>query len=207
MPRTLSCDAIVLAVYNVGEADRFCVLFTRELGRIAARASAARKTGSRLGPALLPFQRVEADLREWNGGYVVTGVRRHPECARGNDLSQFLAASEVIELLLILLEEGEPMPELFESVTAALQSPDPSPLPHVIRILHLLGHMPSTDMQHFAAFNDGERQCIGEWIEGQSGSALSSKAEKSLSALCERILSDHAGRKRRVPEIKQSMVV
>ena len=211
VPRTLSCDASVLATYNVGEADRFCILFTKELGRIAARASAARKPGSRLGSVLLPFQRVEVELREWNSGYVITGARRHPACARsctpaGVQLTQFLAASEITELLLMLLEEGEPSPELFECLAEGLRSTAPSPLPHTVRILHLLGHMPSTDMPHFATFSAEERHCIGEWIEGgYEASILSTGAERTLSSLCENILNDHAGKKQRVPGIKQAM--
>ncbi|OGJ59843.1 DNA repair protein RecO [Candidatus Peribacteria bacterium RIFCSPHIGHO2_01_FULL_55_13] len=206
MSRLLSCDAIVLATYNVGEADRFCILFTKELGRIAARASAARKPGSRLGSVLLPFQRVEVELREWNSGYIITGARRHPACARTGELAQFLAASEIIELLLMLLEEGEPSPELFECLAEGLRSTAPSPLPHTVRILHLLGHMPSTDMPHFSTFSVEERHCIGEWIAGgYEVSMLSTGAERTLSSLCENILNDHAGKKQRVPGIKQAM--
>ena len=209
VPRSLSCDAIVLATYNVGEADRFCILFTREYGKIAARASAARRIGSKLGSALLPFQRVQAELREWDNGYVITGARRHATCVGTETLSQFLAASEIIELLLMLLEEGEPLPDLFESVAAGLRSTTSSPLPHTVRILHLLGHMPSTDMPHFSSFNVDEKGCIEAWIRGdcEKSPMLSAEAERTLSSLCESILSDHAGKKQRVPGIKKSMML
>lgn len=208
MSRTLSCDSLVLATYNVGEADRFCVLFTKEYGRLAARASAARKIGSRLGAALLPFQRISAELREWNNGYVITGARRHPDCARTAELSWFLSASEIIELLLMLLEEGEPLPELFESVAEALLQPATSALPHTIRILHLLGHMPSVDMPHFSIFSAEEKICIEQWIGGKQKSiVLSSEAEKNLSALCESILSNHGGKKRHAADIRKEIMV
>jgi hypothetical protein len=206
--RSFSTDAIVLATYNVGEADRFCILFTRDHGRIAARASAARKPGSRLGGVLLPFQRVEVELREWHNGYVITGARRHPACRRTGELEQFLAASEITELLLMLLEEGEAAPELFESIAEGLRSTDPSPLPHTVRILHLLGHMPSTDMPHFSAFSTEEKNCIGQWIGGECvTSLLSSKAERTLSSLCERILNDHAGKKQKAPGVTRAMTL
>ncbi|TSC97749.1 MAG: DNA repair protein RecO (recombination protein O) [Candidatus Peregrinibacteria bacterium Greene1014_49] len=209
VPRSLSCDAIVLATYNVGEADRFCILFTKEHGRLAARASAARRPGSQLGSSLLPFHRVQVELREWNNGYVITGARRHATCAGTETLPQFLAASELIELLLILLEEGEALPELFESVAEALRSTEPSSLPPTIRILHLLGHMPSTDMPHFSMFNTEEKHCIGKWILGEceNSSVLSAGAQKTLSSLCESILSDHTGKKQRVPTIKRAMAL
>ena len=208
MSRLLSCDAIVLATYNVGEADRFCVLFTKECGRLAARASAARKTGSRLGAALLPFHRVQVELREWNNGYVVTGARRNFEAKTTDGITPFLAKAEIVELLLMLLQEGEPLPELFESVTNALENSGMSPLPHTVRILHLLGHMPSVDMPHFSTFTHNEQVCIEAWIRGEHGtSALSAKAERTLSSLCAQILSDHTGKRQNVPEIKRVMAV
>lgn len=207
VPRSLSVDAIVLATHNVGEADRFCILFTREHGRIAARASAARRPGSQLGSALLPFHRVEVDLREWNNGYIITGARRHPACAGVSTLSQFLAAAEIIELLLMLLEDGEPLPELYASIVHALQSVPSFPLPHTVRILHLLGHMPSADMPHFSTFNAGEKICIADWTRGEftRSDALSPAAERTFSSLCENILTDHVGKRRRVPEIRKAM--
>jgi DNA repair protein RecO len=208
MSRSFSVDAIVLATYNVGEADRFCILFTRDRGRIAARASAARKPGSRLGGVLLPFQRVEAELREWSSGYIITGARRHPACRRTGELAQFLLASEITELLLMLLEEDEAAPELFESIAEGLRSTASSPLPHTVRILHLLGHMPSTDMPHFSTFSAEEKICIEQWTKGDcETSMLSSKAERTLSSLCENILSNHAGKKQKAPGITRAMTL
>ena len=208
MSRSFSVDAIVLATYNVGEADRFCILFTRDRGRIAARASAARKPGSRLGGALLPFQRVEAELREWSSGYIITGARRHPACKRTGELAQFLAAAEITEMLLMLLEEGEAAPELFDSIAEGLRSTTSSPLAHTVRILHLLGHMPSTDMPHFATFTAEEKICIEQWTKGEcETSMLSSRAERTLSSLCENILSNHTGKKQKAAGIARAMTL
>ncbi len=209
MSRSFSVDAIVLATYNVGEADRFCILFTRDRGRIAARASAARRPGSKLGGALLPFQRVQVEIREWNNGYAITGARQQANAISAATLPRFLMASEIIELLLILLEEGESAPELFDCVVEGLQGNVSSPLPYTLRILHLLGHMPSTDMPHFAAFSMPEKSCIACWIEGncQEASVLSMGTERALVSLCETLLSNHTSRKQRVPGIHRMMTM
>ncbi|MBM3228074.1 hypothetical protein FJZ27_04435 [Candidatus Peribacteria bacterium] len=207
MPRTFTAEAIVLATYNVGEADRLCVLFTRDYGRIAARATAARRVHSKLGGTLLPFLRIRADIREWKGGYVITGAHRHVSCMRGNAVEEFLAAAEVVELLLILLEDGEPLPELFDALTEALASTSVPPAFHAARMLHLLGHMPAIDATAFPELLEQERRAIALWIQIGQLLDVSPNMLSSVSALCERVLRDHGNRKRRVPEVRQAFAV
>jgi recombinational DNA repair protein (RecF pathway) len=60
MSHAQTFEAIVLKTYDVGEADRLCILFTRERGRVMARASGARRLKSRLGASLLPFHHLQA---------------------------------------------------------------------------------------------------------------------------------------------------
>ena len=207
MPRAISCEAVVLATYNVGEADRFCILFTKEYGRLAARASAARKIGSRLGAALLPFHHLHVELREWNSGYVVTGARRIGTSNETGTIAQFLARAEIAELILLFLEEGEPLPELYESIAEVIDCTVITPLPHTVRILHLLGHMPSVDMPHFSTFANEEKMCIEQWMRGEYEiqRTLSAGATKTLSSLCEHIVHDHVGKRRNVPGITRLM--
>jgi hypothetical protein len=44
-------EGVVLGRRNLGEADRILTLFTREFGRLQAKAKAVRKTTSRLAQA------------------------------------------------------------------------------------------------------------------------------------------------------------
>ena len=64
MSRTRSVEAIILRTIDIGDADRFCILFTKEAGRKGARARGVRKTMSRLGGLLLPFRHLRIDLAE-----------------------------------------------------------------------------------------------------------------------------------------------
>ncbi|MBU1911666.1 recombination protein O N-terminal domain-containing protein, partial [Patescibacteria group bacterium] len=48
MPHSQTYNSIILKAYDVGEADRFLILFTREKGRMTARARAVRKLKSKL---------------------------------------------------------------------------------------------------------------------------------------------------------------
>lgn len=59
-------DAVVLGVYPQGETDRIVNLFTKELGRIDARAIGARKTLSKFSPHLIPGNLVRVRLVKKN---------------------------------------------------------------------------------------------------------------------------------------------
>ncbi|MFO7820042.1 MAG: DNA repair protein RecO, partial [Halanaerobacter sp.] len=48
-------DAIVLRHYELGEADKIIVLFTKERGKIRVVAKGVRKTKSTLAAGLEPF--------------------------------------------------------------------------------------------------------------------------------------------------------
>lgn len=140
-----SYEAIVLRTYDVGEADRFCILLTRERGRIPARASGARRIRSRFGTALLPMHRVRVEVREGSGGYVVTAAQGDgAEWIMENDLRAFVQAQEGIELLLALTEDAVPLPKIFDLCAAFLvrcQEEDIL-LSFTLRLLHLLGFLP-----------------------------------------------------------------
>ena len=56
MPQSQTYEALILQSHDVGEADRFLILFTRERGRLAARARAVRKPKSKMGGSLLPLK-------------------------------------------------------------------------------------------------------------------------------------------------------
>lgn len=152
MPRTQIVDAIVLRVFDVGEADRSCVLFTRELGRVFARASGVRKLTSRMGGSLLLFRRVHVLLKESGAGYIVAGVRGMGSDERGaqseerSTLAFFSEAQQGIELLLALVRNEEPLPEVFDATVAFLAACEQG-VPHAalrygFRLVSQLGFLP-----------------------------------------------------------------
>lgn len=152
--RLLRCEAIVLKTYDVGEADRFCILYTREYGRLAARACGARKTKSRLGAALLPFHRVLVELRELRNGFLVTSaVRKGRTGDVCEDIRCFVQAAEGVELLLALVRDLEPTPELFDLTEEFLVLCSASSrrvfVAYLLRVLSLLGYLPESGNSAF----------------------------------------------------------
>ncbi len=152
MPHSQSFEAIVLQTYDVGEADRFCILFTRERGRIAARASGARRLHSRLGGSLLPFRRVAVELKEGSGGWIVCGVSRWSvDHAMGvacnaptNNIAVFSALEEGIELLLRLVTDEGALPDVFDVtlsfISACQERMEHAPLDTLAAPLRLDSH-------------------------------------------------------------------
>ncbi len=149
MSRTRSVEAIILRTIDIGDADRFCILFTKEAGRKGARARGVRKTMSRLGGLLLPFRHLRIDLAESDHSCTITSAMHIESVLTGSpDMSAFVRWERGVELLLALTEEDEPMPTVFDLLLAfLLLSSDTSiePLiPFQLRLLVLLGLLPAT---------------------------------------------------------------
>ena len=157
MPHSHTYEAIVLKTYDVGEADRFCVLLTRERGRLAVRARAVRKLNSRMGSSILPLRHISVDLHEGKAGILVTGVKPLQTETRSQDIGYFFLVQQGVDLLLGLLHDEEPASDLFDTTLELLaaETPDPNArhpiLPFTIRVLSLLGLLPATPEGKLAA--------------------------------------------------------
>lgn len=148
----------------MGEADRFCILFTRERGRLAARACGARRPRSRIGSALLPMQRAIVSMKESSrsAGLVTAAVPVGGGVPPGN-LPAFFRAECGIELLLALLHDEHPLPDLFDATVAFLRHS--SEENHIVvafalRTLHILGLLPDTHAPHAPALSAQERMFV-----------------------------------------------
>lgn len=207
MSRTFTTEAIVLATYNVGEADRFCVLFTRDRGRIAARANASRKPGSKLGGILLPQRRVRIEIREWSNGFVVTGAQALTASILQENLSHFLVRTEIAEMLLLLLHDGEAHTELFDCAAQAMERCEESASPAIVRILHLLGHFPEASEGYFEHVSAEDRCTLQQWALGKMETVcpLSPQGHLCISTLCASVLEGHGNGRRKVPAISNSL--
>lgn len=171
MPHSQSFNTIVLKTYDVGEADRLCVLFTRERGRIAARASGARRLQSRLGPSLLPFRHLTVELKEGSAGWVVAGAATERvqgfQRFQGPDVPQFVMLEEGIELLLRLVTDEGALPEVFD-VTLAFLAACHQDIPHAslgysFALLHCLGFLPEEqEMANFGALRSADHAYLEE---------------------------------------------
>ncbi|ALM10274.1 MAG TPA: hypothetical protein DEB30_00130 [Candidatus Peribacter riflensis] len=195
-------DAIVLASYDVGEADRFLILLTREKGRLAARAPGARRLKSRLCP-LLPLTHLAVELKESRGGFLVCGITpHHHHNPRVQHLQDFFVRMQASELLLALLSDGEPVPEIFEALSALLHHPhcaEQDTLAFTLRVLALLGVLPEITHRLFAPLSPEERSFV---LASMRGTPVNEKISCTrLRSLCTQLVQEHCTRPLRSTDV------
>lgn len=144
-------EGVVLGRRNLGEADRVLTLFTREFGRLQAKAKAVRKTTSRLAGRLEPFTHATFLLARGKTVDVVAQV----EVVEGHgelraDLHRIGYAWLAAELVVHLVPEGEPHPEVFRLLVETLRllgHSDPAVAAAWcgLQLFGYLGYRPATD--------------------------------------------------------------
>jgi DNA repair protein RecO (recombination protein O) len=138
----LKLEAVVLRTVDYGESDRVVTLFSRERGKLAAFARAARASRRRFGGALEPFTLVTAELTERSGGEGLARLESvNPTSAfpaiRG-DLARIGCAAYAVELVRELVRDHEPHPPMFDLLVEYLGRLDAAPArPAGLRILEL----------------------------------------------------------------------
>lgn len=200
MPHSSTLDALVLASYDVGEADRFVILLTREQGRLAARVPGARRLKSRLA-GLLPLTRATVEIREHGGNALVTGVAECERLGSGN-VQSFLLHVQGMELLLALLHDGEPVQQIFDATVDFLRTTGGEP--HFIvmfsfRLLHLLGVLPEGTSERFARLTAQERAFVEQSAWGEHPPATPRLTR--ILPLSQEMVAEHATRVLRAPAI------
>ena len=150
--------AITLKSRKWGEADRIVTLYARQLGKIRAVARGARRLKSRMGAALEPLTICELNLFEKSGDslYRVSQVDLiEPFMRFREDLTLMAAAARMANVVGAVTPDGDPDPELFDTLEQGLRSlvtsddPALTALLFQIRLLGLTGFRPQTD--HCAA--------------------------------------------------------
>ena len=121
----VTTEAIVLRSYNLAEADRIVLCFTRSAGLIRGVAKGARRMKSRFGAALEPFTLVRLEFREKENRELVTitGV----EIMKSHfDLAADVECSEALGYMAELVNEFAPPHEanekLFRMVSACFDA-------------------------------------------------------------------------------------
>ena len=169
MGRTSTVEAIVLKTHDVGEADRFCILFTKERGKLAARARSVRKPGSKMGGSVLPMSHVSLQLTEGSAGFMITDAKRISDAA-DHAIGSFLNAQQGMELLISTLQDEEPLPELFDTTLHFLHtcatSSTHTVLPFTLSLLNVMGLLPEIDEPYFDRFSDNQKQFVKKSVEG-----------------------------------------
>jgi DNA repair protein RecO len=210
MKRTEQLEAIVLKTYDVGEADRYCVFFTRERGKVTARASGVRRMKSRMGGAIIPFQHLTLELKRSGVGWIVAGAA---PCTYGGmhaDLASFALCAQGCELLLRLVQEEEESSEAFEATLAFFRACDEG-IPHVLlaytlRLLHLFGFLPDErEMFLSAALTEEERLFLHAACGGYFLRGVALPPAGQLPDLCRHFLENQLSSPLKAPGVVAAM--
>jgi len=211
MSRRLDVRAVILGSRPLGEADRIVILLTREAGHIHAVVKGVRKTRSRWGGRLEPFNVCDLELVRGRSLATVTGadvVAAFPRLRMDRD--GLAAAAVVCETAARLFPEEEPHERAFGLTCRALKMIDegfvgpaleaPLVLGAVVKLLHEAGFLPV--LEHCACCGGGGeaaafsaargglvcRDCAGEGVSigPASVSALCDAVREPLAVLRER---------------------
>ncbi len=207
MAFAFTCQALVLRTYDTGEADRFCILLTRERGRLAARATGARRLGSRLGGYLLPFSHLQLGLKEGSSGcYVSSAIPADPRITPLTTPGALTCAQEGIEVLLSLVSHEEPDPALFDATLRFLHacgsSASAAALPYIIRLLDILGFLPAQEsLCRVMELSEEEEKYVARARREEDVTPLDRRSRMRVRELCQRLMEDHLSTALRVPSV------
>ena len=160
MARAEKARAVVLSSRPLGEADRIVRLFTRELGRVDAVVKGVRKTTSRWGGRLEPFNVCDLVLHPGRSLYTVTQAQLVDVFLRLRaDREGLTAAAIVCEAAAGLTPDHEPEERVFALLRNTLRELDngisgravqsPLVLGALLKLLYEAGYLPVLD--HCAA--------------------------------------------------------
>lgn len=169
MGKTLTVETVVLATHDVGEADRFCILFTKEKGKITARARSIRKPKSKIGGCILPMQHITLQLRESSAGWQISDAGKLTEW-NDREIDVFLPMQQGTELLLSVLHDEEPLPDLFACTlrffTACSEQRQHTVLPFTIELLEIMGLLPGINDAYFRICTEAQRDFLRASVNG-----------------------------------------
>lgn len=144
------CEALVLRHIDYGESDRIVSFLTAEDGLQKGFARAARKSRKRFGSSLEPFSQLIVHWRSSKGAFWTLQETELLNSRTGLrvDLQRLALAGYGVELVELLVEEGEPYPLIYELLCGFLdylnQAGDTAVarLLFELRLVYLLGYIP-----------------------------------------------------------------
>ncbi len=117
----VSTEGIVLKQRKIANNKRMIVIFSKQYGKISAGTSINEKSRSRSALALRPFTYAEYDLFKGRETYSINSASvRTSYYSIGEEIDRFETASVLIRYLDSILQEGEPMPGLFDMALECL---------------------------------------------------------------------------------------
>jgi len=164
-----------------------------------------------MGGHLLPCQHITVNVVEGRAGMLVTGAQRKSDVQTAA-LSSFLQNEQGIELLLALLPEEDPHPEVFDLTLIFLQQCHGKTIdPHLtftLQILSLFGILPGLQHDEYASIlTDGERCFVQECSKGKwvDAAELNPSSQKKIHELCDQLIKNHIHRDLHAQNIAASL--
>lgn len=116
----------MLRTHKLGESDRIITLLTRQHGRVRAAARGVRKTSSKWGSRLEPFNYVDLQLAEGRGNLdtIAQAETRTPfNATLGNDYERYTAGTAMLETAdRLASEDKQPMLQQFLLLVGGLRA-------------------------------------------------------------------------------------
>jgi DNA repair protein RecO (recombination protein O) len=140
-------DALVLGSYELGEADKTLVLFTRDFGLVRARASAIRTEKSKMRSALQDYAQANVSLVRGKRGWRAAGARAgrgFSDAIHPKSMGAMARISELVTRLVGGEEKNEYLYETLAGARSALLSGTSSETVEILcvaRILYSLGYL------------------------------------------------------------------
>lgn len=115
--------AIVLKRKNIGEADRFLTVLTREMGKITVLAKGVRRAAAKRKAHIELFNTIKCQLIEGKNLWILAQTELTIDRSIiKSDLKLLRIAYHLVELVERLLPENQRQSELFELLNRALSS-------------------------------------------------------------------------------------
>lgn len=124
MAGTYRDEAVVLRSIKLGEADRIVTLFTRDHGKVRAVAKGVRKTKSRFGGRLEPFNRLQVLLYRGKGDLdtITSADVEEANVGLRRDYLNLAAAGTVAEVVERITPDRERSLPIYTLLTSGLRS-------------------------------------------------------------------------------------
>jgi DNA repair protein RecO (recombination protein O) len=145
-------DAIILSCRDYGESDRIIAFYSETAGNLKGIGKGARRSKKRFVHAFEPCSLVTLTYRTRKGLVWMEACKLlEPHLSLRTDLTRWGYAGLISEIMLEMVPEGEPQPELFSLLKAALdqlaKTRDPLNvvLLFLLRFLHIMGYLPALE--------------------------------------------------------------
>lgn len=114
-------DGIIINRRNVGDADRFYTIFTKERGKLSVYAKSVRSFKSKRSSSLDLYSHLNFEIIEQNDRRTLTSVNlKNSHDQSKSDLKNISRLFQIGELIDALTAEDDPHPDIFSLLSLAL---------------------------------------------------------------------------------------